>query len=169
MNLFALALKPLVSVTIGVVMMQMMVNDIPRDTRDPFTAQTTPPWEFQVFNEEYSTLDVDAVMDWISPELGLVKDGILLTFDEAEESFRKEFGGNEFGDIQSINLVYNFGEFAGASTFQSDCWVEWKTFYEGQDQWFRLHRQFVFKIVDQKLKSDTQCHYTLSFQNTFNF
>ena len=40
-------------------------------------------------------LMIDRILDWLHPDYGLVKDGVLLTYDEAVEAFREEYSGDE--------------------------------------------------------------------------
>lgn len=142
--------KYILHAAIGLILAQLMPSDFPEDTRDSFTAATTPPLEFQIFNQDFASMDLDLMIAWLNPEYGMIKDGVLLTYDEAVASFRDEYSGIRSGEIKAVNLVYNFGEIGGDSHFQVDCWVEWKTELQGADTWLRFHHQFVFKILDQR-------------------
>jgi len=148
MNLITLFFKPVMLVLVGLLMAQWLPpSEVPPDTRDDFTAQTTPPLEFQIFNQDFASMDIERILDWLHPDYGLVKDGVLLTYDEAVEAFREEYSGD---DINALNLIYNYGEIAGANHFQADCWVEWQSEIQGEETWLRFHHQFVFKIIDQR-------------------
>jgi len=150
MNSLVVIPKFMLHLAVGLILAQFMPSDIPQDTRDDFTAATTPPLEFQIFNQDFASMDLDRMIGWLNPEYGMVKDGVLLTYDEAVASFRDEYSGIRSGEIKAVNLVYNFGEIAADSHFQADCWVEWKMELQGEDTWLRFHHQFVFKIIDQR-------------------
>ena len=116
MNVLVVIPKFMLHLAVGLILAQFMPSDIPQDTRDDFTAATTPPLEFQIFNQDFASMDLDRMIGWLNPEYGMVKDGVLLTYDEAVASFRDEYSGIRSGEIKAVNLVYNFGEIAGDST-----------------------------------------------------
>jgi hypothetical protein len=148
MSIFALMINPAVHFIIATLLMQGMYGDFPpENVEDPFARATTPPNEFLVFNEDFMSRDFDRFMKWINPALGIVANGVLLTKEEAETQFGEVFYGGDRNSLQEINFAFNYGEFAGANTFQADCWMEMKLRDGGSDDWFRMHYQLVFQII----------------------
>ncbi len=149
MQLIAAFLKPVLPAVLGLILMQFGGFDTPQDAmEDPFARATTPTQEFVYFNFDFSQMDLDTTMTWVNPSLGLVKDGVLLTADEAREVFRQDFYGAGQANIIELNLVFNYGEFTGANTYMADTWVEYKILENGVENWYRFHNQFVFKIMN---------------------
>jgi hypothetical protein len=111
---------------------------------DPFARATTPTSQFLTFNDDFSSLDKTRFMQWVHPNRGLVKNGILLTQSEADA----QFGSGDAG-VEGLELHFNYGEFVGANCYQADCWLQYKGLNEeNQEQWFRFHNIFVFEIID---------------------
>jgi len=132
------------------ILAQMFGQGLPLDdpTEDPWSRATTPPNEFVMFQDMFALKNFDQFSQWIHEDFGLVTNGVLLTKDEAEEQFRDIFWGSDSDDILEMNFAFNYGIFANNSTFQADTWLEVKIRVEGQEQWFRMHHQLVFKIVN---------------------
>lgn len=118
---------------------------------DPFARATTPPEAFHLFNKDFSSLNLGFFLTWIHPERGLVKNGILLTREEAQEEFGRGFGGelvSETGELVGLNVQFNYGEFVGASCYQADCWVEYVVEEGGEEGIYRFHNVFVFEVME---------------------
>ena len=126
----------------------LQFGDMPGDApqENPFSRATTPPAQFLVFNDDFSSMDKTRFMQWIHPDRGFVKNGILLTRAEADAGFHA--GGSNEAGVQAVNVFYNYGEFAGGNFFQADCWVEYKFIEGGEERWNRFHNMFVFEIID---------------------
>lgn len=135
-------------VQLAVVSLLLQFGDMPPDQpgESPFARQTTPPAQFLVFNSDFSSLDKARFMQWIHPARGLVKNGILLTKEEADASFYTQ--SEDDSRVLSVNIAFNYGEFAGANTYQADCWVEYKAADQAGEDWYRFHNIFVFEIID---------------------
>ncbi len=131
----------------GALLFQMGWVTPSESPEDPFTRATTPPAQFLMFNADFSSLDLDQFFQWINPSRGLVTNGVLLTKEEAEEQFRSIFEGENIENLAEINLRYNWGQFQGANTYQADAWMEIKLAQAGDEDWYRMHHQFVFEII----------------------
>jgi hypothetical protein len=137
--------KWLLSTLIPFLMLQMSAMP-PDPGGDPITKATTPPAQFLVFNADFSSMDKARFMQWINPNRGLVKNGILLTKDETD----KDFSGGKSGksSMKDLKLVFNYGEFSGANCFQADCQVQYTANVDGDDKSLQFHNIFVFEIID---------------------
>jgi len=144
--MFAGLFRMILAALVGLLFLQM--GEMPPDnpSENPLVRATTPPNQFLVFNNDFSSLDKDRFMQWINPNRGFVKNGVLLTKDEAAADFQAGQGAGL--DTSGVNVHFNFGEFAGANTFQADAWVEYLGKEEGEDKVFRFHNMFVFEIID---------------------
>jgi hypothetical protein len=143
--MFAVLIRTILAGVLGLLLLQM--GNWPVDNpEDPLARATTPPNQFLVFNDDFSSLQKDRFMQWINPNRGFVKNGVLLTRDEAAAEFQGERGTGL--DTSGVNVHFNFGQFAGANTFQADAWVEYLAREEGEDKVFRFHNMFVFEIID---------------------
>jgi hypothetical protein len=149
MTVFLSFVKIYLSAILGMMLLQFGPPAVPQDNpnEDPFARATTPPMQFLTFNSDFSSLNKDKFIQYVHPNRGLVKNGILLTKDEADKDFQS--GQSAGKGIQSVNITFNYGEFVGANCYQADTWVEYKgTGEDGQPSWFRFHNIFVFEIID---------------------
>jgi len=146
MGIATLLARPFIHFALGMLLLQF--GAVPPETaEDPFIRATTPTTQFLVFNEDFSSGDLDRFFAWINPERGIVTNGILLSKEEAEEEFRTLLQGNESGNLLEANVHFNFGEFAGRNTYQADVWLEMKIRSNGADSWYRMHHTLVFEIA----------------------
>jgi hypothetical protein len=133
---------------IGILIAQgFLGRDMPLDNpmEDPLARAVTPPASFQYFNQDYSSKDTERMMTWIHPNRGLVKYGVLLTYDEARESFDKAY---EDSDDVDVNVAYNYGVWGANKTFQADTWVEYAFMENGSQTILRFHNIFVFEVIN---------------------
>jgi hypothetical protein len=144
----ALFLKPAFTLAMGFILMQGMFGAPPENEENPFERATTPTAQYLSFNEDFSSLNSDRFYAWINQSLGVVTNGVLLTKPEAEAEFTSLFHGSDSSNLLEINFHFNYGEFTGANTYQADCWLEMKLHEGSADNWYRLHHQLVFKIIN---------------------
>jgi hypothetical protein len=116
--------------------------------QEAFQRATTPPAAFLAFNEDFSSGDPDRLLTWLHPDLGLVKNGVLLSRDEAAGEFGAGSLSSESGTLTGLNIHFNFGEIVGRGCYQADCWVEYMLRSSGDEKIYRFHNIFVFKIID---------------------
>ncbi len=163
--------KPAISVVLAFLLLQFGGAVPPEAEEDAFSRATTPPEAFLQFNADFSSMNLDTFMAWVNPSLGIVKNGVLLTKEEAQEEFRTAYFNPDKGNMLAINLHFNYGEFTGDNTYQADCWVEYKLREEGGENWYRFHNQFVFRIIDTRwyvIQSEyvpTEADLLLDYQN----
>ena len=129
--------------------MQGMYGAPPETGEDPFLRVTTPTDQFYIFTEDFSSMDLNRFFTWFSPEYGVVTNGILLTREEAMEQFRTLFMGAGSENLMAAGFYFNYGDFTGANTYMADCWLELKLWEDGEEHWYKMHHQLVFKIEDQ--------------------
>jgi len=146
MNPLSLLTAPAVHLALAFLLMQGLAGAPPESPEDPFARATTPPVQFLLFNEDFLSLDLDRFFDWINPSRGLVANGVLLTKSEAESEFRALFRGSSSSSLVAANFHFNYGQFARANMYQADGWLEIKLREGGNENWYRLHHEFVFEI-----------------------
>lgn len=136
--------------TLGFLLMQGLYGSSPWESQvDPFTQATTPPAYFDLFNNDFLSRDIDRFNTWLSPTFGIITNGILLTKEEAEYEFRTLFTSGRSNSLLETNHHFNYGYFTGADTYMADTWLELKVRGNGEDNWFRMHHQLVFKITEE--------------------
>lgn len=147
-----------------VCLLTLQLGGLPPDSpnEDPFSRATTPTAQFLVFNKDFSSLERDRFLQWIHPDRGLIKNGILLTKQEAEVEYQA--GKVQKSGLISLNIHFNYGRFSGGPYYQADCWVEYKAKVDNKEQWFRFHNIFVFEIIDS-LWYLVQSEYVISQPN----
>ncbi|HDS30928.1 MAG TPA: hypothetical protein ENN67_07800 [Firmicutes bacterium] len=139
----------IVSFSMGFILLQGFSGGFDsRSPEDVFLSLTTPPAAFLAFNEDFSSADPDKLLTWIHPQLGLVKNGILLNKSEAAQEFRSGSQNSQSGELRGLNIHFNFGQIVGDSCYQADCWVEYLLRSSGSEKVYRFHNIFVFKIID---------------------
>jgi hypothetical protein len=139
-----------IHLTLGFLLMQGLYGATPPEGQvDPFTQATIPPGYFDLFNNDFSSRDIDRFNTWLSPTFGIVTNGILLTNEEAENEFMTLFTSGGSNALLETNHHFNYGYFTGANTYMADTWLELKVRESGVDNWYRMHHQLVFKITDE--------------------
>jgi hypothetical protein len=143
---FLFFIDRLICFALGFIMMQGMYGPPVMPEEDQLLRATTPPENFVNFNGDFSSRDLNQFFSWINPDYGLVTNGILLTKEEAQQQFSSLFAGQGSNNLMSMDFYFNYGIYTGADTFMADCWLELKLWEDGNENWYKMHHQLVFKM-----------------------
>lgn len=142
----SLLINKIVCFAIGFILLQGSYGYPPDSEIDPLERATTPPEKFLIFNDDFSSRDLNRFFAWFNPDLGVVTNGVLLTKQEAQEQFTQLFAGPDSNNLLGMSFYFNVGLFTGDNTYMADCWLELKMWENGQEHWYKMHHQLVFKI-----------------------
>ena len=111
----------------------------------PATAQIAQgeiPVFFQDFVIAYSSGNLDKMSTYFHPDRGLIQNSYVLTYEEVKEDFHAL--SVDYGKIESIQVIIEYGAFLSEDYYRSKCQVRFKA--AGYTQ--HIPTVFVFEKID---------------------
>lgn len=122
-----------------VLMIPMLVGSAPATAQ---IAQGEIPVFFQDFVIAYSSGNVNKMSTYFHPDRGLIQNSFVLTYEEVKEDFHALMA--DYGKIESIKVIIEYGTFLSEDFYRSKCQVRFKAAGYTQD----IPTVFVFEKID---------------------